>query len=268
MNPQKGRKKKTNKVRSMHISRTVLLLALFCVCIGGISLVSAKYIKQSVTKNNSVTAKEFYFESDLLDGQTHQIVSTEDSTTGKTASVIIRLKNHVDELRYSEVNIDYTVTVTEQDGTSAAGVTITNGTGSIPAGASNNIDVTLSGLQSGKTYTVTATTSNIYQKTLTGTIEVAQPDNDIYASISDKTQYIEVTVWTTDYTGNVNLTYAASLMPDNTDNKMTEAKSIDGEITDNNWGANTSHVFRFFKSDTTKKYNVAVSGQEVTVSEK
>ena len=271
MNPQKNRKKKTNKVRGVHISKTVLLLALFCVCIGGISMVSAKYIKESVTKNNSATAREFYFESDLLDGQVHQIVPTEAGENGKTASVTLRLKNHVDELRYSEVAIGYTVTVTEQGDTQAEGVTIDPSTGTIAAGeaktGTHDVDVKISNLEAGKTYTVTAMTNNIYQKTLTGTIKVAQPDTGVYASVSDKIQYLEVTVWTTDYAGTVELKYDDSLVPDNTDTKMADATSAGGTITDSSWGANTSHVFRFFKSDTTKTYKVATNGQEVTVSE-
>lgn len=278
MNPHKDRKKKNrkNEVRSVRISKMVAFLAFFCLCVGGISLVSAKYMQQSVMKNNSATAKEFYFESDLLDGNVHEVVPTENSVDGKTASVTIRLKNHVDELRYSEVAIDYTVTVTNEDGTSAEGVTVTSPSGTIAAGKAstadenqtNDIDVTISNLKAGNTYKVTATTNNVYQKTLEGTIKVAQTDNNIYASVIDKTQYIEVTVWTTDYAGEVKLTYGnIGLIPDNTDTKMANASSAGSTITENSWEANTSHVFRFFKSDTTKSYKAEVNGQEVTVSE-
>lgn len=272
MNPQKNRKRKTDKGRSRHINKTVLLLVLFCLCVGGIALVSAKYIKQNVTKNNSAMASEFYFESDLLDGKEHEVVATEDN--GKTAKVTLRLKNHVDELRYSETEIDYTISVVQKDGTKAEDVTIDQENGTIAAGKATNdrqthdVDVTLSGLKAGETYTVTATTDNTYHKMLSGTIKVLLSDTKLYASISDKTQYIEVTVWTTDYAGEVKVTYGnIGLIPDNTDAKLKNAKSTGGTITESDWKENTSHVYRFFKSDVNKNYRVTVSNKEVTVSE-
>lgn len=226
-------------------------------------MVSAKYIKQTVTKNNSVTAKEFYFESDLLDGKEHKVVPTDGN--GATASVMIELKNHADELRYSKVDIDYGVTVTEQDGAKSQDVTISPETGKIQAGNPNDAIVNISGMKAGKIYTVTAATSNTYRKTLTGIIKVAQPDTNVYASVSDKEQYIEVTVWTTDYAGEVKLIYHNGLIPDNTDAMMGDAKATDGTITVNSWKTNTSHEFRFFKSDASKKYQVTVNDKEVTV---
>lgn len=237
-------------------------------------MVSARYIRQTETKNNVAAAKDFYFESDLLDGQTHDIVPTENQ--GATASVTFRLKNYADELRYAQTAIKYEVNVTETGGATASGVAMqciadTNSedtTHTIAANAKHYADITLSGLQAGKTYTVTATTDNVYQKTLTGTIKIAEADQNVYAAVSNQTQYIEVTVWTTDYTGQVTVKYSddADLVPDNTDTKMQNALTGD-DITEQNWPANTSHVFRFFKENTEKNYKVAVNGTEVTVSE-
>lgn len=268
MNPQKNRKRKNHKVRGARINKTVALLVLFCLCIGGISLVSARYIKQRETNNNSAKASEFYFKSDLLDGQTHEIVPTENN--GTKASVTIRLMNYADELRYSGTNIEYSVTVKEEGtDTQLADNNINNQAGTIATGEKHFADVTLSNLEAGKTYIVTATTSNIYKKTLTGTIQVKTPDRQVQAEISDKTQYIEVTVWTTDYTGSVQLTYGnIGLIPDNTDSMMSSMQSTGGTITNNNWGTNTSHVFRFFKTTESAKYRVTVDNEskEVTVS--
>ena len=280
MNPQKNRKRKTDKGRSGHRNKAVALLVLFCLCIGGISAVSAKYMKQTEYKNNAATAKEFYFESDLLDGSdtVHTVVPTQADENGKnTASVTIRLKNYVDDLRFSETAIEYTVSVKEEETASEASeVQITyptsdadqNGKHVIASGAKNNADVLLANLQPGKTYLVTATTDNTYQKTLTGKIKVAEPDYQIYASLNDEKQYIEVTVWTTDYHGPVKLNYGdIGLLPDNTDAKLADAQTTGGTITESNWKENASHVFRFFKSDVNKNYKVTVNGQEVTVSE-
>lgn len=234
-------------------------------------MVSAKYIKQKDLNNNSAKAQEFYFESDLLDGEEHEIVATKNADGSTTGSVTIRLKNYADELRYSETAIEYTVSVKEMDADTdkmLADSSITNKSGTIATEGRHAQDVTISGLEAGKTYTVTATTNNVYQKTLQGTIKVLAPDETVYTAVNDQTEYIEVTVWTTDYTGEVTLKYGdIGLIPDNTNEKMRDALSTGGTISENNWEANTSYVFRFFKTDTEKKYDVAVSGTEVTVSE-
>ena len=179
--------------------------------------------------------------------------------------------NYADELRYSGTEIKYSVTVKEKDtDIQLADNNINNQTGTIATGEKHFADVTLSNLAAGKTYTVTATTSNIYKKTLTGTIKVNASDRQVYAKVSDNTnQYIEVTVWTTDYTGQVTLTYGnIGLIPDNTDDMMSDMQSTGGTITNNNWGTNTSHVFRFFKTTESAKYRVTVDNEskEVTVS--
>ena len=273
MNPQKNSKGKNNKGRGARVNKVVALLVLFCVCIGGISMVSAKYIKQRDLDDNSAKAQEFYFESDLLDGGEHEIVATKDAVGNVTGSVTIRLKNYVDELRFSETEIVYDVSVKKTDtntdtDTLLPASSIQNKSGTIAAGSKQKQDVTISNLEPGKTYLVTAVTDNIYKKTLQGTIKVLAPDENVNAAVNDQTEYIEVTVWTTDYTGEVTLNYGnIGLIPDNTNAKMRGASSTGGRISESNWEANTSYVFRFFKTDTDQKYDVAVSGTEVTVSE-
>lgn len=263
MNTNKIKKRKQNKSRGAN--KIVAFLVLFCICIGGIAMISAKYIKQTTTNKNAATAKEFYFESDLLDGDTHEVTPTDKGT----ATVKIRLKNYVDELRYSETEIQYKISVKETGSdTEDNDITVKNGSGTIETGAKHYADIELSNLQAGKSYTITATTDNIYHKTLKGTIEVSKPDTDINASVHDETQYIEVTIWTNDYSGNVTLSYGNSigLSPDNTDSKM-KGKTT-GETITIDFKANQSHVFRFFKENTDAKYDVQINGKEVTVIEK
>lgn len=262
MNPNNNRKNKNHKSRSVQMNKTVTLLVLFCLCIGAISMVAAKYMKQITTKNNAAAAKEFYFESDLLDGKIHAIMPTENGT----ANVTIRLKNYIDDLRYSETEIQYTVKVTEENATdSATDITIDQARGTIATGKINN-DIKISNLKAGKTYKITATTDNIYKKTLTGIIKVSEADTKVYASVDDERQYIEVTVWTKDYAGNVSLTYSdQNLIPDNTDTKMANATTGGSKITETNWKANTSHVYRFFKNDETKEYQAIVNDKELPV---
>ena len=95
-NPDIGYEKKLRRYK-----KTVAALTLIgCVGFGGF-LVAAKYM-QSTPKQDTVLAKEFYFTSDLLDGETHEITALDQGEDGNyTASVTFQLMNHEDELRYS-----------------------------------------------------------------------------------------------------------------------------------------------------------------------
>ena len=77
--------------------------------------------------------------------------------------------------------------------------------------------------------------------------------------------YVEITVWTVDYSGNVVLQCADSLIPDNTDSWMQDAKT--GEEQSYEMGANTSHQFRFFKTDGTKTYKCNAVENRIEVTE-
>lgn len=250
--------------------KILILLSLFCVSIFFISIVSAKYMHQT-ENTGTITAKEFYFKSDILDGNTHTVTA---DTTG-TASVKITLMNHEDELRYSETDISYEIKIKNDAGEDVTTKNSEGLTGTLEKGENHDAAITIQGLQAGRIYTITAsTTGNSYSKTLTGTIVVNSPDKNIYASISDKGEYVEITVWTKEYTGEISLEYPAGLIPDNTDGLLLQARNASenslATVTLNNWAANTSHVFRFFKSDITKndyKVTTDTNAKKVTVSE-
>ena len=265
----KPQRRKKNKNTIVGRNKTVVLLVLFCITIGAMAMVAAKYIHDTNTTNGA-TAKEFYFTSDILSktGTTHEVTALE---ANQTATVTFQLMNHADSLRYSEVNIKYTVSVREKGGATLDSSKIENQTGTISGNQVNNANVTIKGLEPGKEYIVTATTDNTYKQTLRGTIKVKKADDNVYASVKDKNNYIEVTVWTIDHTGEVSLTYQnTGLIPDNTDTKMENAKRTDDTLKFTDWAANTSHVFRFFKqnTDTSKIYEAKVNETEVTISEK
>ena len=237
------------------------------------AVVAAKYIDQ--TKNNdAVTAKEFYFTSDILDGKTHKISADQ---SNKTAKMKVQLMNHPDDLRASEVDIHYTVTVKNQ--TDKKDVTLnddnsSNATGTIEKGKCNEQSVTISGLEAGKTYEITATTNNTYEKTLKGTIEVSDTDNKIYQTTKDHEEYVEVTIWTVDYSGEIKLEYPQGLIPDNTDDWMSTAQNATDTsrtliLDASKIKENTSHTFRFFKENTSDTYKTSVDneGKKVTISE-
>ena len=97
----KGKKKSRGAAAAAFAVCLVLLVFLMGAVIG-------RYQRQ-LRSDNSVKAKEFYFTSNLLDGGTHTLAP------GST-EVTFTLGNHADELRFSEVDIAYTVTVTPADG--------------------------------------------------------------------------------------------------------------------------------------------------------
>lgn len=259
--------------------KIILLLSLFCISIFFISVVSAKYIHKT-ENTGTVTAKEFYFKSDILDGRTHTVTAGADGT----ASINITLMNHEDELRYSETDINYEIKIKNDENQDVTPDDSTGLTGTIPEGKNSASDktndktITIQGLAAGKTYTITAeTTGNSYSKKLTGTVKVNPIDRDIHTAINDEGAYVEVTIWSGEYKGTVKLDYCQGLIPDNTDPLLENAlnatdASTPAEVTLSAWKTDTSHVFRFFKNNENKNYKVEITGtseneKKVTVSE-
>lgn len=198
---------------------------------------SAKYSHKTDNQAQAVAA-EFYFASDFLsaDGPTHTVAALDSGT----ATVEFTLQNHADALRYTPVDIAYTVTVDDSS------VTVDPAGGTIAGGAVRDRKIKLTNLQPGHTYTVTASTTKPYAATLTGTIQVSAADNTVTCAQTDKGQYIEVTISTKDYAGQVDLTYPAGLIPDNTDSRMADWTT--GEQTKQiTMETNSAVVLRFFK---------------------
>lgn len=254
------RKQHSGRKNLLGIRKTAAPLILFCVCIIFAAGVAAKYLKETTVVNSAV-AKEFYFTSDLLDGATHEITALENNGT---ASVTFQLMNHADALRYSEVAVPYTVTVSGGSGTPI----VMPSEGELSGGSVRDASITVSGMKEGETYTITAVTNGSYTETLTGTFEIHSTDKSVHNGFSDHGAYVELTLWTADYSGAVELNYPEGLIPDNTDSEMEKWDNAAGvsETKTVTFGTNSSHTFRFFKSDASKSYAVSVNGTEVTVS--
>lgn len=277
---QEGAAKLWNQVARMCMPWMVV-----CILAFGASMVYAKYIQTS-QYNDAVTAREFYFSSDVLDGGVHEIPALDVDENGMTtATLTFHLMNHEDQLRYSDVAIAYEVAWEEGqkntaetdhvgpvDGNdSETSVNDKKKIGTIAAGEghngqTNDQTVTISGLEQGKTYTVTAAATAPYTKTLSATIKVQEQDLALHATLADYGSYMEITVWTVDYNGLVTLNCADTLIPDNTDS-MLENAVTGTPIRNISMSENTSHVFRFFKSDSSKGYHCQVSKNEVSENE-
>ena len=200
----------------------------------------AKYA-HTTTRADSVTGSTFYFTSPELNGETYKL-------SADTKELDITLCNYADELRISDVDIDYSVTV---DGDA----TISPSSGTIDKTV-KSAKITLSDLQPGKTYTVTATATSPFSATLTGTFIVSAESKTVHYSVTDNgnSTYALLTVWTDNYSGEITVNWPAGLIPDSTDEKLSSAQTYN-----NTYGEGTvttevepysSYTFRFFKEKT------------------
>lgn len=234
----------------------ILLVAVF-LTVGGLY---AKYIYQK-TVLGSVNSPKFYFVSDKLTK-----AGAEHTLNADTESFEFRLFNYADSLRFSDDAINYTVTVTPNDG-----ITVTPMSGSIVGGAVNEALIRIEGLENGKTYTVTAVGNAGFKETLTATVTVKEGDKTLYKNLNlDEDAYILLTVWTGSIEGEVTISYPKGLIPDNTDPMMAGAEVGPSSFI-LPFGKKNSHTFRFFKDvdyDEALLSSVSVSmdGNEATES--
>lgn len=206
-----------------------------------IGVLVAKYLNEK-TSDGLVKAKNFYFTSNLLDGKEHTVAT--DST-----SFTFTLGNHEDDLRYSEVDISYEVTVDN-------GATVTSGgIGTLAKDVISDAEVTVSNLQPG-TYNIKAVGTGGYSKTLTATIVVPDKETKLYYHIDGSAgEYTVLTLWNEgDEEGSVTVEYTG--IPDNTNLDMVS------------WRTNENHTvtikpheskqFRFFG----ETVNINVTGAD------
>jgi len=216
--------------------------------------VGAKYSKESVHVS-TVKAGEFIFTSDLLTeaGATYTI----NADTGNTVSVEFLLSN-TEGLRVSEMDVDYEVKVYQADGvTLATEVVTTPNSGTMTANKKTSQTVTISGLEPGTTYQVTAVGSKGYEKTLKATFIINVKDFGVFQNIVETAEYIELTVWTKNSSGDVKINTPAGLIPDSTDamlagihnyNNETGTYTAISNAAVGSLGTYSSHVYRFFKA--------------------
>ncbi len=266
MSKANGTKNRKVTGRSRLLLPVILLAsALVFSAVGG---VLAKYITRSAGQDVAM-AHEFYFTSDLLtrEGERHSLSSGTDSIT-------VKICNFEDNLRYSTLDIDFTVTVTDgESGKTVAGRLTGNSKNQavIEIGSGKTLDMDV---ESGKVYTVTAKGENGFSETLTAVFTVLPEEGTVYKYAEDEEYYVTLTVWTQNISGNVQIAYPGNeLVADSTDKVMKNVSQSASGFTDtlNFDGAYSSYKYRFFKKDTTKKYtaeNFTVSCAGVTATVK
>ena len=225
-----------------------------------------KYV-QGQQKTGTISGKAFYFESDFLDVADASKTYTVYPGGGGTASVTFHLQNHIDELRVSEMAINYTVTVKEgandvSDATAGGAKTGTlQGTALEPK---DKASVTLSGLEPGKTYLVTVTGNGGYVKTIQAKFVVAELDKKVYKHLQIQGEEVLLTVWTENVKGAAQITITDEdarnkLVPDNTDPALSGVTKGQSVIIDqaNSFGITySSHLYRFFNPEDVDDLNV------------
>ena len=254
---RKKKELKLNKTKiklKFNLSLNTLLLIIIPVLFIGGSL--ARYIRQR-TEDLVYEAKNFYFESDLLSDNTNPAVYTYDIGTD---TISFKLKNNIDDLRHSEVNIDYVVRLTDIQGNSVKdkdGNIVSDLRGTL---SKNNIDsdeLEFTNLSSGN-YLITADSVSPYVKKLQGSFVLTSKDEEITYSVNDSvgSPIVLLTVSTEDYEGDLNISWPAGIAPDSTSPMFENINSGYGAGTTKIYfDTNSEFTFQFFKNNPNTSYN-------------
>jgi len=240
LNQNSSASKKRKRITPTFLSLVIIVSLL------GFGLISGVFAKYLHSRDTDALAKskEFYFTSDYLtaEGKTYTL-------NPYTKSITFELRNY-EGLNTSEIDISYTVSV-DQD------VIVTYlGNKKIDVAEKTEL-VTISGLESGKTYNVTVKGENGYEHTLKATFTVENTVNGIFKNTANYGDYVILTVWTKGVSATVDFTVPEGLIPDATDDALTgKVAGSNVQMTLNEY---TSHSFRFF---TTSSY---ING-EITVT--
>ena len=204
-----------------------LLLLAVVILFNGYTL--AKYFMEKDHQEPFV-AKNFYLESDFLDGNTHTLQAGANSLS-------FTLMKYPDSLRVSEVDIQYTATLSGPETGSLTGI--------LTVSEKNEI-VSFDGLTPG-TYTVTVRATSPYTKTLTGTFVIPPQEVDVSHSVMDGSGnpvcYLTISVG--DYSGEITVDIPDGVTLDPNQTLVT------------NVTPNTEYRYTFFKTDPNTVYGYA-----------
>jgi len=227
-------------------TKSKIAISLMLVIVVSSTAASATLAKYSWTDDGdiAVSAKSFYFESNLLK-------TTPETYNVYSDSITFDLMNYPDNERTSEVDIQYTVTITSPDGGSLGTGTNTEGTIKCKVNANDEVYtpakavVKYSGLTQGKTYVVTATANAPYTKTISASFYMEPGNYSLNYEIEDKIDYVLLTFSTLDYLGSVTITWQEGYVPDNSEPIMASAVGTSHPTT---VSSNTTYTIKFYKT--------------------
>ncbi len=232
-----------------------ILIVAFVVTILFIPPVLAKYY-QLVGTGVVYETEDFYFESDLLKSDTE--INSYTYQKGIN-SIKVTISNNIDSLRYTEIPIQYVVSIKSLSGEivkDTDGKVIDDVTGSFNGSGIDSRTVEFSKLSAGA-YKITATSTSPYQKILQAIFYLTDVEEDITYQLSDSASspILYLTVLTADYSGNIRITFPEQIIPDSTD---VHFQNVDINGTFNvviPFKANSEYTFPFFKKDPSIVYD-------------
>ena len=224
------------------------IIVITLVVTGSIIPILAKYIKK-VNNNVQINSTDFYFTSDLLDIQATNGTFPEYTLGKGTDTITFNLNNYEDDLRFTTVDIDYEIKVTNS---SNVIVFEENGTlNALSTKKSKQFDITS---LTSDTYIVEVTSTSPYIKQLKGKFIIQDVDNDITYTVSDGagSTVVMLTISVNDYSGNINIKWPNGVFPDNSEPLLKNAINTTNYTV--NFNSYSEYTFVFFKSDTSVVY--------------
>ena len=228
------RKKRSNNKKMNIFLNVILLFGIPCLIIGSSV---AKYISD---KNIDMiyNAKDFYFESDLLKDVEEQV---EYEFEKGVNNISFYLKNNEDNLRFSQVDVDYNVDLTKN------GNVIDTKVGTLLKDTVDTKLIEFYDLEPGE-YVITAEATKPYSKKLTGKFNLIEEDKSFTWELKDfeNSPVVELTVNSEGYEGTITITYPIGVQPDNADYKL---KTVTSSYVTSDFNKNSSYTYTFFKNN-------------------
>lgn len=245
-------KRRYNAKRQLDFNKIFLVLIPIMLIGGSV----AKYVYE---KNNDIVyeAKSFYFESDLLSDNTNPKAYTYEK--GKD-SISFSLNNNIDELRYSDVETQYVVNITDIHGNAVQdkdGNNIKEKTGKLSNKRIEQQIIEFTNLPTG-TYLITAKAVKPYERTLKASFVLTEKDENIVYEIHDSANspILQLTIQTEDYSGDIKVSWPNGVAPDSTNEVFSGVNtgfSQGSAIIQ--FEANSEYTLLFFKNQPTTSYS-------------
>lgn len=245
---EKSVNRNSEKIKSFLFIFAIILVTIVITII--VQNAFAKFKSSNVTQTQVYEAKSFYFESDLLkeeNSETYTLKKGEDAIT-------VKLKNNVDNLRYSDIEINYVVKITTMDGKAVvdkSGNIVDNKTGILSNNGIEEQEIKFINLPGGN-YKVVAESVSPYVKKLQANFSVADSNKNISYVVNDSkgSPVMRLTVKSNDYTGNIKIEWSKGLAADSSDGKFKDVNSgfkQGSAIID--FVADSEYTFQFFKEN-------------------
>ena len=253
------------------------MLFLVVLTVAGATLgLSWDSVAQYFQENNLgaiVRMQKFYFSSDYLTANREEYTIA--PGVDGTADVAFWLYNY-EGLNVSELEIRYTVevepaatvryyvrTVEAEPEATVTWKDSNEDSHSITVDEEKEM-IVLTGLEAGKTYTVTVTGENGYRKTLSAVIKVENSARGFFQNTKIYSDYVLLTVWTKGDSGEVSFTVPTGLIPDATDPYLKGCAA--GDTISVELGEYASRTFRFFTTSSYDGGTIVISAGEKTVT--